>query len=109
MGDSVKKYHEMMEEQKILSDQGGEYYIPKKGAEPKEINPVDIGLISKYIIIMDYTDSKVYRYDISSLCNKENNWNPDSESCEEFLHGAGHKLSNCEWMVTKYNNFVNGN
>jgi len=88
MGDSVKKYYEMMEEEKIL---------------PKSIEVV------KYIFVMDYTDGKAYRYNIKSLCNKENNWNPDSESCEEFLHAAGHKLSNCEWMVTKYNNFINGN
>jgi hypothetical protein len=92
MGDSVKKYYEMMEERKILSDQG---------AEPIEI--------VKYVFVMDYTDGKAYRYNISSLCNKENNWNPDSDSCEEFLHAAGHKLHNCEWMVTKYNDFINGN
>ena len=101
MGDSVKKYYEMMEERKILSDQGGEYYVPEKGAEPIEI--------VKYVFVMDYTDGKAYRYNISSLCNKENNWNPDSDSCEEFLHAAGHKLHNCEWMVTKYNDFINGN
>jgi hypothetical protein len=55
---------------------------------------------AKYIFLLDFNDGKVYRYDISSLCNENNSWNPDSESCEAFLHGAGHKLSDCEWMVT---------
>ena len=55
----------------------------------------------KYIFLLDFNDGKVYRYDISSLCNYNNNWNPDSESCEAFLYGAGHKVNDCEWMVTK--------
>jgi hypothetical protein len=55
---------------------------------------------AKYIFLLDFNDGKVYRYDISLLCNEDNSWNPDSESCEAFLHGAGHKLSDCEWMVT---------
>ena len=101
MGDSVKKYHEMMEEQKIISDQGGEYYVPEKGAEPIAM--------AKYIFLLDFTDSKVYRYDISSLCTDENKWNPDSESCEAFLYGAGHKLNDCEWMVTNSKSIEYGN
>ena len=55
---------------------------------------------AKYIFLLDFTDGKVYRYDISSLCNEENKWNPNSESCEAFLYGAGHKVNDCEWMVT---------
>ena len=96
MGDSVKAYHEMQEE-KILSDQGGEYTVPKKGAEAINYVAKDN---AKYIFLLDFTDGKVYRYDISSLCNEENKWNPDSESCEAFLYGAGHKVNDCEWMVT---------
>ena len=42
---------------------------------------------------MQYIERKI-------LCNENNGWNPDSESCEAFLHGAGHKVSDCEWMVT---------
>ena len=55
---------------------------------------------AKYIWVLDFNDGYVYRYDISSLCNDENKWNPDSESCEAFLYGAGHKVNDCEWMVT---------
>ncbi len=64
---------------------------------------------ARYIFLLDFTDGKVYRYDISSLCNASNQWNPDSESCESFLYGAGHKVNDCEWMVTKSKFVVNGN
>ena len=53
-----------------------------------------------YVWVLDFTDGNVYRYDISILGNEENGWNPDSESCEAFLYGAGHKVNDCEWMVT---------
>mgnify|MGYP001027551253 FL=1 len=53
-----------------------------------------------YIYVLDFQDGEVYRYNISSMCNEENGWNPDSEACEAFLYGAGHKVNDCEWMVT---------
>ena len=74
MSDTVKKWHEMQEE-KILSDQGGKYTVPNKGAEAKEIIVADE--TAKYIFVLDFNDGKAYRYDISSLCNEENEWNPD--------------------------------
>ena len=103
MGDSVKKYHEMMEE-KILSDQGGEYTVPYKGAEAKS-RGTNANEAEMYIFVLDFLDGKVYRYDISSLCNDQNwsspnYWNPDSETCEAFLTGAGHSIGNIEWMTT---------
>lgn len=106
MSDTITKWHEMQEE-KILSDQGGEYYVPKKGAEPREIITADDS--AKYIFVLDFTDGKAYRYDISALCTKENEWNPDTESCESFLYGAGHQIINCEWMITNEKRLINGN
>ena len=85
MSDSVKKYHEMIEDGEIKPN------------------------IAKYIWLLDFEDGKVYRYDISVLCKKENKWNPDSESCEAFLYGAGHKLQDCEWMVTSRSGIEFGN
>ena len=100
MGDSVKKYHEMIEDKEIiLSDQGGKYTVKKgKDAEPY-VNYIarDNG---QYIFVLDFQEGKVYRYDISVLGNEKNGWNPDHESCEAFLLGAGHYTKNCEWMVT---------
>ena len=92
MGDSVKKYEEMLEEQ------APQYYDELS----KSIERV------QYIYVLDYSDGQVYRYDISPLCNDDNKWNPESESCESFLIGAGHNLGNIEWMtVTNKNGEVN--
>ena len=77
------------------------------GSNAKEIIKADES--AKYIFLLDFNDGKVYRYDISSLCNEENKWNPDTESCEAFLYGAGHKVNDCEWMVTKTNKIEYGN
>ena len=106
MSDTIKAWHEMQEEKK-LSDQGGEYTVPKKGAQAKEIVVADES--DKYIFLLDFNDGKAYRYDISSLCNEENKWNPDTETCEAFLYGAGHSVSNCEWMVTNTGGIEFGN
>jgi hypothetical protein len=91
MSDSVKKWHEMNEEGWWTKD-------PSKAKTS-----------AKYIFLLDFGDGKVYRYDISSLCNEKNKWNPDSESCEAFLYGAGHSLSDCEWMVTSTSGIEFGN
>ena len=79
MSDSKKAYAEMQEENK------------KTIKECPDAN---------YVWVLDFNDGYVYRYDISALGNEENGWNPDSESCEAFLYGAGHKVNDCEWMVT---------
>ena len=88
MSDSVKAWHDMQDENKEV---------------------VHADETAKYIFVLDFTDGKVYRYSISSLCTEENNWNPDSESCEAFLYGAGHKVNDCEWMVTNSKTVENGN
>ncbi len=89
MSDIITAWHDMQEENKLREELRKE--------------------ISKYIFLLDFTDGKVYRYDISSLCDEKNNWNPDSETCEAFLYGAGHKVNDCEWMVTNSKHIENGN
>ena len=88
MSDSVKAWHESQEQE--LAREAGQH-------------------IARFIFVLDFNDGKVYRYNISSLCNKNNQWNPDSESCEAFLYGAGHKLNDCEWMVTSTKGIEFGN
>ena len=83
--DSKKKYDQMVED--------------------GEIQPT----IAKYIWLLDFEDGKVYRYNINALCNDENKWNPDIESCEAFLYGAGHSLQGCEWMITSEREITNNN
>ncbi len=90
MSDTITAWHDMQEEQEKI----------------REVLRQDV---SKYIFVLDFTDGKVYRYDISSLCDERNAWNPDSESCEAFLYGAGHKVNDCEWMVTNSKNIEHGN
>ena len=64
---------------------------------------------TKYIFVLDFNDGKVYKYNVKALCNEENEWNPDHESCEAFLLGAGHRLGDCEWMVTNNEDIEYGN
>jgi len=90
MSDTITAWHDMQEEQEKI----------------REVLRQDV---SKYIFVLDFNDGKVYRYDISSLCDERNAWNPDSESCEAFLYGAGHKVNDCEWMVTNSKNIEHGN
>ena len=59
-----------------------------------------------YIWVLDFEDGEGYRYDITSMCNEYNKWNPDSEACEAFLYGAGHRNNNCEWMVTRKDKII---
>ena len=49
---------------------------------------------AKYITVLDSEVTRVFQYKIG-----EEGWNPDHESCEEFLTNIGHNLANCQWMV----------
>ncbi len=94
MSDTITKWHEMQEEEALAK---------------AILDAKDKKYSAKYILLLDFTDGKVYRYDISVLCTEENKWNPDTESCESFLYGAGHKVNDCEWMVTNNNKIEYGN
>ena len=91
MSDSRKKYEEMVENGEISKD---------KFSKLKDIWELYKEPCMKYVWVLDFNDGKVYRYDISSLGNESNDWNPDHESCEAFLCGAGHRIKDCEWMIT---------
>ena len=45
----------------------------------------------KYITVLDFEVGKVFQYEIGSWGNPKE-WNPDSDSCEEYLSGLGHNL-----------------
>ncbi len=91
MSDTIKAWHEMQEEENNKSKKNYSHYA------------------AKYIWVLDFEVGEVFRYDISSLANEENGWNPDSEPCEAFLIGAGHNPANIEWMVTTSKTFEYGN
>ena len=52
---------------------------------------------ARYITVLDYELGEVFQYKISD--QRLTAWNPDEESCEEFLAGKGHRLKDCSWMV----------
>ena len=107
MSDTIKAWHEMQEEKRV-SLQADEALAKALKSKEQKTEPV------MYIFVLDFLDGKVYKYDISALCNDKNwsspnYWNPDNESCEAFLIGAGHSIGNIEWMVTNKSNIENGN
>ena len=54
------------------------------------------------ITVLDFETGKVYQYEVM----RQEGWNPDSESIEDFLNSGGHNLSNCEWMVHENSEIV---
>tara|TARA_B100000963_G_scaffold361840_1_gene400195 strand:+ start:5623 stop:5841 length:219 start_codon:yes stop_codon:yes gene_type:complete len=59
----------------------------------------------KYLFILDFTDGKVYRYNMKDMCQLLNLtdshrvWSfPDD--FEDFIVTEGFSLSNVEWMAT---------
>lgn len=65
---------------------------------------------AKFIWVLDFEDGKVYRYYIGYLCWHHNDsWDPDEETCEAFLIGEGHNISNIQWMVTSERYFFLNN
>ena len=50
-----------------------------------------------YITVLDFEIGRVFQYKISD--QRLVAWNPEEESCEEYLTNKGHNLGNCEWMV----------
>jgi len=60
----------------------------------------------KCITVLDFEVGRVYQYEISAWGNP-NEWNPDSESIEDFITSVGHNINNCEWMVHSNSKVVN--
>jgi len=53
---------------------------------------------ANFITVLDFEVGKVFQYKINSGFTYIG-WDPDEESCEEFLTHVGHNLQNCEWMI----------
>jgi len=53
--------------------------------------------MANIITVLDFEVGKVFQYKISD--QRLIAWDPDEESCEEFLTHCGHNLQNCEWMT----------
>ena len=59
---------------------------------------------AKYITVLDFETGIVFQYGIGDVGTW--NWNPDNESCEDFLTNVGHRLKDCSWMVHENNDIV---
>ena len=95
MSDTITKWHEMQEEQKLAKN-AGQYAKEINESQPYHQK-------AQYVFVFDYDEgNRVFRYDISDL-------DDNSEVIEAYLTGAGHRLKNCDWMVSKYKNIENGN
>jgi len=68
-----------MEEERKLAENAEQYN--------KEINESQH---QDYIWVLDFTDGKIYSYKVPNGVN----------DLESFIIGAGHNLSNVEWMNT---------
>ena len=49
----------------------------------------------KCITVLDFEIGKVFQYEVM----RQEGWNPDAESIEEFLSSVGHNLKNCYFIV----------
>ena len=59
---------------------------------------------AKYITVLDYELGELFQYKISD--QRLTAWNPDEESCEEYLTNKGHRLKDCSWMIHDSNEIV---
>ena len=81
MSDTITKWHEMHDNNE----------------------PIPYHQTAQYVFVFDYDEgNRVFRYDISDL-------DGSSEVVEAYLNGAGHRLKNCDWMVSKHKNVEDGN
>lgn len=87
MSDTIKKWHEMEDERKLAEN--AEQYN-------KELNESQH---QDYIWVLDFSDGKVYSYKVPNGVN----------DLESFIIGAGHHLSNVEWMNTNECTVEHGN
>ena len=100
MSDTITKWHELHDEERALANEQRKQLEERNG--------------TMYIFALDFLDAKVYKYDVSQLCNDKNwsspgYWAIQHEECEAFLIGAGHSLGNIEWMLTDKSEIEYGN
>jgi len=49
------------------------------------------------ITVLDFEKGKVFQHNLSD--GSINGWNPNDESCEDFLIEQGYSLGNIQWML----------
>ena len=79
MSDSVKKWHEMQEEEKDI--------FPRKFKT------------RSFVWVLDHNYGTVHLYNITS--------DADGEACETLIELMGHNVDDCQWMLTENNKIYN--
>ena len=57
----------------------------------------------KYITVLDYEAGRVFQYDLSKFDDDYmfiDPTTPQSEEIEDLIVDQGHRLSNCDWMIS---------
>jgi len=57
----------------------------------------------KYITILDYEAGRVFQYDLSKFGDDYmfvDPTTPQNEELEDLIVDQGHRLSNCDWMIS---------
>ena len=80
MSDSVKAWHDMLDEEKL-----------KAIEESNE---------RRYLWILDFEEGRVFMYNI-------NRTDLEHEHYEDIMELKGHNPSNCEWMICKSHKIYN--
>ena len=75
MSDSVKKYHELQENEKACRNHGTK--INKRS----------------FVWVLDHSYGTVHLYNIRQ--------DADGEACEQLIELMGHNVNNCQWMLTE--------
>ena len=55
------------------------------------------------LTVLDFETGKVYQYEVM----RQEGWNPDYESIEDFLNSVGRNEKNREWMMNDNSEIVN--
>ena len=102
--DSKKKYEQMLEDGEITKD-AMELYNLSKLAPPIPRKQVDVGDEDLYMFVLDFEDGKVYKYLYPEAVENEEGKVVDNDG-ESYLEMLGHRATNCEWMITKYEEII---
>jgi len=57
----------------------------------------------KYITVLDYEAGRVFQYDVSKFDDDYifiDPTTPQNEEIEDLIVDQGHRLSNCDWMIS---------
>ncbi len=58
-----------------------------------------------YLFVLDFEDGKVYKYLYPEVVQNEEGKVVENDQ-DSYLVQLGHNATNCEWMITKYEEII---